>query len=86
MAYDPRYIVDDYIKRSGGYAQNADTSRIIIAHRDCSYSESSDSNKIRAGDDILVLPRVETRTRQFWKDVTQIMFQIAVSAKVIFGL
>jgi hypothetical protein len=33
-----------------------------------------------------VLPRVDTKSRQFWKDITQIIFQIAVSAKVIFGL
>lgn len=86
IAYDPRYVVDDYIKRSGGYTQTADSSRIVIAHRDGSYSGSADNEKIRPGDNILVLQKVETKTRQFWKDVTQIMFQIAVSAGIVFGL
>lgn len=86
VAYEERYGAGDYIKRAGGYSQNADTSRIIIAHRDGSFEEGQDSSKVRAGDDVLVLPRVDTKSRQFWKDITQIIFQIAVSAKVILGL
>jgi len=86
VAYDAGYVVDDYIKRSGGYSQNADTSRVIIAHRDGSFTQSAEDARMRAGDDILVLPRVDTKSRQFWKDISQIIFQIAVSTKVIFGL
>jgi len=33
-----------------------------------------------------VLPRVDNKSRQFWKDISQIIFQIAVSAKIILGL
>jgi hypothetical protein len=29
---------------------------------------------------------VDEKKRQFWKDMTQIMYQIAISAKVVFGL
>jgi protein involved in polysaccharide export with SLBB domain len=83
VAHDGRFSVDDYIKRAGGYTQNADTSRIIIAHRDGSFDESSASYEIRAGDDILVLPKVDNKPRQFWKDIVQIIFQIALAAKVV---
>lgn len=86
VAYDARLGILDYIKRAGGYSQNADTSRVLIAHRDGSFSEARDGDGIRPGDDILVLPRVDNKSRQFWKDITQIIFQIAVSAKVILGL
>jgi hypothetical protein len=29
---------------------------------------------------------VDEKKRQFWKDITQIMYQIAIGAKVVFGL
>jgi hypothetical protein len=83
IAWDKRYSIDEYIKRSGGYTQNADASRIIIAHRDGSYDESSNDGSVRAGDDILVLPKVDSKPRQFWKDIVQIIFQIALAAKVV---
>jgi len=97
IAFDPPLRVDDYIRRAGGYTQNADVSRVIVAHRDGSFDEISEGNRgffsdvdtrqtIRPGDEVLVLPKIDTKSRQIWKDMTQIIYQIAVSAKVIFGL
>ena len=43
------------------------------------------NTNIQPGDQILVLPKVDEKKRQFWKDMTQILYQIAVSAKVVFG-
>ena len=83
VAHDGRYSIEDYIKRSGGYTQNADTSRIVIAHRDGSFDETTSDYEIRAGDDILVLPKVDNKPRQFWKDIVQIIFQVALAAKVV---
>jgi len=31
----------------------------------------------------MVLPKVQSKPRQFWKDVVQIIFQIALAAKVV---
>jgi protein involved in polysaccharide export with SLBB domain len=86
VAYDKRMDVADYIKQSGGYSQNADSSRIVVAHRDGSFSEGRASSRVQPGDEILVLPKVEFKTRQFAKDIFQILFQLAVSARVVLGL
>jgi hypothetical protein len=86
VAYDKRMDVADYIKQSGGYSQNADSSRIVVAHRDGSFGEGRASSRVQPGDEILVLPKVEFKTRQFAKDIFQILFQLAVSAKVVLGL
>jgi protein involved in polysaccharide export with SLBB domain len=86
VAFDARYRVEDYIQRSGGYTQNADESRIIVAHRDGSFDQARLSTAVHEGDDVLVLPKVDTKARQFAKDITQIIFQIAVVAKIAFGL
>lgn len=85
--------VDDYIRKSGGFTQNADSSRIIIAHRDGTFEDVqaqrglfASAPAIRAGDEILVLPRIDVKSRQITKDWTQILYQIAVSAAVVLGL
>ena len=96
VAFDPRLGLDDYVKRAGGYTQNADAARIVVARRDGSFAEASGEKgffslgsgdvALRAGDQILVLPKIDVKSRQIWKDMTQVIYQIAVSAKVVFGL
>ncbi len=90
VLYDKRLSLMDYINKAGGYTQGADNSRVLVARRDGSF-EQADPNSflsavnVREGDQVLVLPKVDEKDRQFWKDMTQVIYQIAVSAKVIFG-
>lgn len=96
VAFDAHLSLDDYVKRAGGYTQNADAARIVVARRDGSFAEASGEKglfalsngdvPVRAGDEILVLPKIDVKSRQIWKDLSQIIFQIAVSAKVVLGL
>ena len=96
VAFDKSLSLDDYVRQSGGYTQNADAARIVVARRDGSFAEASgekglfslasDQPAIQAGDQILVLPKIDVKSRQIWKDMTQIIYQIAVSAKIAFGL
>lgn len=97
IAYDKRYNIDDYVKRAGGYTQNADSARIVVAHRDGSFAEAAGDKgfftlgnnndvKLKAGDEILVLPKIDVKSRQIFKELTQIIYQIAVSARIVFGL
>jgi protein involved in polysaccharide export with SLBB domain len=98
IAFDQSLNLDDYIRRAGGYTQNADSARIVVARRDGSFVEavadkgffgtgSSTSNVlVRAGDEILVLPKIDVKSRQVWKEVAQIIFQIALTAKAVVGL
>lgn len=91
IAFDTALDMNDYIRRAGGYTQSADVERIIVAHRDGSFDDAtgggffgmSGSSAIRAGDEILVLPKPDTKSRQFWKEMTQIIYQIAVSARIV---
>lgn len=98
IAYDSNLKLDDYIRRAGNYTQNADVARVMVAHRDGSFSEalgekgyfSQGSNDeeiaLRPGDEILVLPKIDVKSRQIWKDMTQILYQIAVGVGVVLGL
>ncbi|KJV05002.1 polysialic acid transporter, partial [Methylocucumis oryzae] len=81
--------VDDYIHAAGGYTQNADTSRIIIAHKDGSFEDTEETDgwftepSLRAGDEILVLPKVDEKYRQLFKEVSTMLYQMALGARVI---
>jgi protein involved in polysaccharide export with SLBB domain len=96
IAYDEKLNLDDYVKKAGGYTQNGDSARIVVARRDGSFAEASAEKgffrlmngvpPIQAGDEILVLPKIDVKSRQIFKEMTQIMYQIAVSARVVFGL
>lgn len=105
VAFEAGLSLEDYVQRAGGYTQNADAARLIVAHRDGSFSEvgraksSGDlssvwweesgngfDSDVQPGDEILVLPKVDVKSRQIAKDLTQILFQIALSAKVVLGL
>lgn len=92
VAYQSGLSLNDYIQRAGGFTQNADNSRVVVARRDGGFEQVdtekllSVSPRLQAGDQVLVLPKVDEKNRQFWKDMTQILYQIAVSAKVVLGL
>jgi protein involved in polysaccharide export with SLBB domain len=86
LAFDRALKVGDYISRAGGYTQNAENSKVVIAHRDGSFEEGTKDARLRAGDEVLVLPKVDVKSRQIFKDMTQIIYQIAVAAKVVLGL
>ena len=96
IAYGSKLSLDDYVKKAGGYTQNADSARIVVARRDGSFAEANGDRgffqltnnlpPIQAGDEILVLPKVDVKSRQFFKELTQIVYQIAVSARIIWKL
>lgn len=91
VAWQSQLGLDEYIRRAGGYTQNADNTRVVIARRDGSFEQAETDRfvltaSVKPGDQVLVLPKVDEKNRQFWKDMTQIIYQIAVSAKVVFGL
>jgi protein involved in polysaccharide export with SLBB domain len=85
VVFDPNLSIEDYIRQAGGYTQKADTARLLVMHQDGTFAES-DAEAIRAGDEILVLPKVESKNVEVTRGITQIIYQIAIAAKVAFGL
>jgi protein involved in polysaccharide export with SLBB domain len=95
IAWEEELDLEDYVDRAGGFTQNADVARIVIAHRNGSFEEAAGKaglfskeveTTVVPGDEILVLPKIDVKSRQIWKDLTQILYQIAVSAKVVVDL
>lgn len=76
--------IDDYVMRTGGYTQSKSAKRIVIAHQSGAFDEVKATDRsVVAGDSILVLPKADPKSRQWFKDLTQILYQIAISAGVV---
>lgn len=76
--------LDDYVKSAGGYSNRADKGHVLIMRQNGSVARNSDD--IYPGDQLLVLPRVESKSMQAVKDIAQVLFQVAVSSRMVLGL
>ncbi|KAA1174668.1 polysaccharide export protein [Marinobacter salinexigens] len=85
MVYVPGKSVADYIDAAGGFSQHADDEHILVARQNGEVRDAGEVG-LRAGDQILVLPKVETKNLQIASTVTQILYQIAVATKVALDL
>lgn len=85
LAYDSKAAADDYVARSGGYTQGADRARVLVVRQDGTVGEARNV-ALQPGDEIMVLPKIETKSVELTRGITQIIYQIAVAAKVLFDL
>lgn len=76
--------LDDYIRSAGGFSNRADRSNLIAVHPNGEVVPRP--REIQPGDQILVLPHVDTKNMQALKEISQILYQVAVAAKVILAL
>lgn len=73
--------VADYVARAGGYGPRASTSEVLI-RRANGQLELDPSVDIRPGDEIIIMPEIQTKYFQIAKDITQILFQIAGAVRI----
>lgn len=85
LIFDPRASAEDYVNMAGGYTQNADAAKLVVVHQDGSVADATRA-KLRPGDQLMVMPRIDTKKIEITRGITQILYQIAVAAKVVFGL
>lgn len=90
QTFVPDYTIDDYIKSCGGFSPRANKEKVLLVKKNgrvLTYNSSSwwenRPLKVKAGDSILVLGKVDTKNIQITSSVTQILYQIAVGAAVV---
>lgn len=91
IVFNPEATTEDYVAWAGGFTERAEDERILIMHKNGNVSfVSVDSSFLYSeqvslvpGDQIIVLPAIDMKIMQAVKDVTQIIFQIAVAANAI---
>jgi len=90
QTYVEGYSIDDYINSCGGFSPRANRQKVLLVKKNgrvLTYNATSWWDKIplrvEAGDSILVLGKVDSKNIQITSSITQILYQIAVSAAVV---
>jgi protein involved in polysaccharide export with SLBB domain len=92
IAYEKGMKLSNYIDFCGGYTDDADMDKVLLIKangRVIRYRNSMFENKdmrVEPSDSILVLQEVKTKNMLIFKDLTQILYQIALGAAVILKL
>lgn len=86
VSWEKRLGVQDYIRQAGGYTQSADTSKVVLIRQNGATSLVDKVADVQPGDEIMALPRIETKNYEVTRALTQILYQIAFTARVAFGL
>lgn len=85
MLYKAGESARDYIKRSGGFSAQALKERIVLVHTNGEVS-SGKNPQVRAGDEIIVLPKVPVKNLQLASTIVDILYKIAIAAAVAVNL
>jgi protein involved in polysaccharide export with SLBB domain len=83
QTYVPEMSFDDYIASCGGYTFRADEENVLIIRKNGKVVSYKSVDDVKPGDSILVLGKVDSKFLQVVKDITQIIYQIAVGAAVV---
>ncbi|OTG86719.1 polysialic acid transporter [Acinetobacter sp. ANC 4558] len=76
----------DYIEQVGGFSQKSNTSKVIVMSQNGKTELVSKNTKIKQGDEILVLPKVQTKSIEVTRGITQVLYHLAIMAKVALDL
>lgn len=82
LVYSHNADAMDYVIRSGGFTERAEKTRIIVRKPNGQVLPLANTT-LQPGDEILVYPKVDTKTLQFTKDIVAVVFQIAAASKAI---
>lgn len=90
LVYNDGRTLEDYIELAGGFANNANEDELVILHLDGTISRIDDSDfdnrlagTLRPGDEIMVMPKIQSSELQVSKDVTEILYRIAVGTAAV---
>lgn len=83
--------VHDYIRLAGGFTQSGARDRVLLMKPNGKVEFAKTGGwlggtEVQPGDEILVLPRVDTKGFQLTKDVVEVIYQIAIAAGVLVRL
>jgi protein involved in polysaccharide export with SLBB domain len=77
---------EDYIRKCGGLTQKSGNAKIIVIHQNGESVDADDAGDLRAGDEVMVLPKYESKNIEVTRGISTILYQLAVAAKVVLTL
>lgn len=86
VEFQQNQTAKDYIEKVGGFSQKSNKSKVIVMNQNGKTELVRKGQKIKQGDEILVLPKAQTKSIELTRGLTQIVYQIAIAAKVALDL
>jgi protein involved in polysaccharide export with SLBB domain len=74
--------VKQYVENAGGFTDRADDDAILVVHPNGEVLLADNTN-IRPGDLLLVMPRYDSKNFTIFKDIVQMVYQVAIATKVV---
>lgn len=74
---------NDYIKKVGGLTQKKGDSKIILIKQNGEALDAEDVKSLQPGDELMVLPKYQSKSIEVTKGISTILYQLAVAAKVV---
>ncbi|MCO1334471.1 polysaccharide export protein [Microbulbifer sp. OS29] len=90
LVYNKKRTLEDYVELAGGFANNANRKELVILHLDGTINRIDDGDfdnrlgdRLRPGDEIMVMPKIHSSELQVTKDITEILYRIAVGTAAV---
>jgi protein involved in polysaccharide export with SLBB domain len=83
LSYAAGERIVDYANRAGGVTPNANKGKVVVKHLDGSANVVGMSYRPQPGDQIVLVPKAGNFWLQWTKDITAIIFQLALTAASI---
>lgn len=86
IAWNDQDSLTDYIERSGGFTDNANTDKIMVIRAN-GETEVGTNIKILPGDEVIVLPEVKLSNLQLASSIAEILYKVvlAIAIPINFG-
>lgn len=82
IEYQPNMNVEKYITQVGGFSQKSNKSKVIVIRQNGEALLVSKRYMIQQGDEIIVLPKVTSKSVEIARGITEILYRIAVATKI----
>jgi len=82
VAFAENADLTDYISSAGGFTERAETRQVMIKKPNGQVAMNYDTY-LNPGDEIIVYPKIDTKSIQYAKDIMTILFQIAAASKAV---
>lgn len=85
LVYQSDKPIEAYLTEAGGFSERADPEALMVIHQNSAVEVGAEPT-VRPGDQVLVLPRTDSKDFAVFKDIVDVLFRIAVSTGQIVNI
>lgn len=86
VSWEKGLDAEDYIEKCGGMTQKSGNAKVIVIRQNGAALNAEEVDNMQPGDELMVLPKYETKNLEVSRGLSTILYQLAVAAKVVLTL